>query len=108
MSALTKTVSTLRRSGAPQHEAIQLPPPASGELQENTMTKIHNNNCDGARCTSPNGEVRVYPLGGGGNLILCQSCWAHENQYRFNRGKETGEPSNFPQQDWYRAEIYKN
>jgi hypothetical protein len=72
------------------------------------MTIHKNNNCDGGRCTSPNGEVRVYPLGGGGNLILCQSCWAHENKYRFERGKETGEPSNFPQQDWYRAEIYNN
>jgi hypothetical protein len=65
-----------------------------------------NNNCDGSHCTVTNGQVRVYPLGGGGNLHLCQSCAAHENRYRFERGRDTGEPANFPQVNWYQCEVY--
>lgn len=65
-----------------------------------------NPNCDGQRCTTTTGEVRVYPLGGGGNLILCAACWAHENRYRAARGRETGEPSNWPQMEWPKAEVY--
>jgi hypothetical protein len=70
--------------------------------------KVHNNMCDGDHCTSEHGEVRVYPLGGGANLILCHACWAHENKYRFNRGRETKDPANWPQIDWNSAEIYEN
>ena len=70
-----------------------------------------NQNCDGAHCPDINEtyqpqEVRVYPIGGGGNLILCHACWAHENQYNFNRGKETRCPENFPQHDWATAKTY--
>ena len=64
-----------------------------------------NPNCDGNHCRD-NGEVRLYPLGGGGNLILCLSCFAHENKYRFNRGRETGEPHNWPQVNWAKAVVY--
>lgn len=66
----------------------------------------HNNNCDGAHCNTSIGEVRVYPLGGGGNLILCHSCWAHENQYNYNRGRETRNPKNWPQKNWFTAKVY--
>jgi hypothetical protein len=66
---------------------------------------LHNPNCDGAHCATAIGEVRVYPLGGGGNLILCHSCWAQENRYRFERGRET-EPSNWPQLNWHTAKQY--
>jgi hypothetical protein len=65
-----------------------------------------NVNCCGDHCTNPQGEVRVYPLGGGGNLILCHSCWANENRYRYNRGVETKNPGNWPQLDWAKAETY--
>lgn len=51
-------------------------------------------------------EVRVYPLGSGGNLILCQLCFAHENRYRFERGRETGAPENWPQVSWGTAKVY--
>ena len=44
-----------------------------------------NPNCCGDHCTERDGEVRVYPLGGGANLILCLACWAHENRYRYDR-----------------------
>lgn len=65
-----------------------------------------NPNCDGDKCVSP-GPVRVYPLGAGGNLILCANCWRHENAYRRERARETGEPANWPQEDWNAAELYK-
>ncbi len=66
-----------------------------------------NPNCDGDHCKS-NGEVRLYPLGGGANLILCHTCFAHENRYRFNRGFETKSPENWPQVDWSKAKEYSN
>ena len=67
---------------------------------------IHNPNCDGSHCHGQHGEVRVYPLGAGGNLILCHTCWAHENRYRYERGRETGHPENFPQINWDNGERY--
>ena len=70
------------------------------------MPKINNWNCDGDHCRLPNGEVRVYPIGAGGNLILCHACWAHENRYNYERGRDTGCPENFPQHNWYAAEVY--
>jgi hypothetical protein len=83
--------------------------------------KVHNNNCDGDHCTSEHGEVRVYPLGAGGNLILCQACWAHENRYRWQRafdhnggsGKTSLDVAGsegeklWPQENWYIAEVYE-
>jgi hypothetical protein len=68
--------------------------------------RIHNPNCDGDHCHFEKGAVRVYPLGAGGNLILCRSCWTHENGYRYDRGVETGEPENWPQVMWDSSEIY--
>jgi hypothetical protein len=68
--------------------------------------KVHNNNCDGSHCREATGQVRLYPLGGGGNLILCHACWAHENRYRYERGREMKAPENFPQQNWEAAEVY--
>lgn len=62
--------------------------------------------CCGGRCREATGEVRVYPLGYGANLIICRACWAHENQYRFERGRETGESENWPQHNWSTAEVY--
>ncbi len=70
------------------------------------MTLPHNPNCDGSHCSRDTGPVRLYQLGGGGNLILCQSCFAHENAYRRDRGKATGEPANWPQVPWETATPY--
>jgi hypothetical protein len=72
---------------------------------ENVM---QNPNCDGSRCRTEIGPVKIYPLGGGANLILCHTCWTHENRYRFERGLACGEPNNFPQVDWGAAETYQN
>lgn len=73
----------------------------------------NNANCDGEHCVDA-GEVRVYPLGGGANLILCMRCFAHENRYRFERvqtyvrGGGTRERAlvEWPQVDWATAERY--
>jgi hypothetical protein len=70
--------------------------------------KTHNANCSGSYCRSTFGEVRIYPLGGGGNLILCCACFAHENRYRFHRGLETKQPQNWPQVSWADAEVYQS
>ena len=65
-----------------------------------------NPNCCGGHCREERGEVRVYPLGAGGNLILCHACWAHENRYRYERGREMKRPADWPQENWYAAEVY--
>ena len=67
---------------------------------------MHNPNCDGGHCREAQGEVRLYPLSGGANLILCHACWAHENRYRYERGRETGAPENWPQLNWNSAKVY--
>lgn len=68
--------------------------------------KVHNNMCSGGHCRCEHGEVRVFPIGGSGNMILCIHCWRHENLYRRDRGRETHRPEDFPQLDWSQAEIY--
>lgn len=67
-----------------------------------------NYNCDGEHCVSGNGEVRVYPIGSGGNLILCNACFRHENVFNFRRARETGHPEWFPVVNWDDAEVYHN
>jgi hypothetical protein len=61
-----------------------------------------NPNCDGGRCRSATGQVRVYPIGGGGNLILCRYCWNYENAFRQRRDN----PAAWPQVQWDTAKIY--
>jgi len=63
---------------------------------------MDNPNCDGAGPhTAP--TVKMYPLGAGGNAILCLFCWAAENRYHYERGKEM---DGWPQEDWYRTPEY--
>jgi hypothetical protein len=42
-----------------------------------------DNHCDGSG-PHTGGEVRVLPYGGGGNLILCYSCYRKEIRYRMS------------------------
>ena len=70
-----------------------------------------NYNCDGAHCLESNGEVRVYPLGAGGNLILCRNCFRHENDYRLSRQRgywadDQRAEENWPTVKWECAEVY--
>lgn len=66
----------------------------------------HNPNCDGSHCVSATGPVRLYPLGGSANLIVCIACCAHENRYRAERGRETGAPENWPVLQWASLKPY--
>lgn len=67
-----------------------------------------NWNCDGDKCTSSSGEVRLYPLARHGNLILCRSCFANENRYRLERQKHSATPKlDWPTVDWDTAKVYK-
>jgi hypothetical protein len=65
-----------------------------------------NPNCDGARCTWSVGEVRVLPLGAGGNLILCHTCFAHEIRFRKERNKELSADARFDLPTWESLKIY--
>ena len=72
----------------------------------NATANYLRDHCDGAGPHGGPHEVRLYPLGGGGNSILCQACAARENQYRYERGIETNMPENWPKADWYQCKIY--
>lgn len=65
-----------------------------------------NPNCDGSHCREARGQVRLYPLGAGGNLILCGACFAHENRYRAERAAETKRLADWPQVLWQTAKPY--
>lgn len=60
----------------------------------------YNPNCDGDWCENADGETRLYPLGGGANLILCKSCWEHENTYRREQGLKYRRPEDWPERNW--------
>lgn len=72
-----------------------------------------NYNCDGSGPHQA-GEVRVYPLGAGGNLILCAKCWQHENRYRRERQREgrmlghsaEAARNEWPEESWDAAKVY--
>lgn len=65
------------------------------------------NECDGSGPHRGN-QTRVYPLGAGGNLILCSACWDQENRYRAERARETRNLEAWSQEDWDRATVYKS
>lgn len=69
------------------------------------MSYPGNNNCDGGHCISTQGQVRVLPIGGGGNLILCQACFNYEIAWRKDQirsGRDFDTPS------WDSLEVYDN
>jgi hypothetical protein len=67
-----------------------------------------NPNCCGDHCFRSAGPVKTYPLGAGGNLILCAACWANENTYRRTRALQYGEggATIWPTVDWASAAFY--
>jgi hypothetical protein len=65
-----------------------------------------NPNCDGAHCREPHGAVRIYPIGSGGNLILCRACFTHENKSRDLKGIYYGRPEEWPRVNWATAKPY--
>jgi hypothetical protein len=67
------------------------------------MSYPGNPNCDGGHCSLVQGEVRVLPLGGSANLIVCLSCFNHEMAWRqgeIYRGRDFDLPK------WDDLEVY--
>lgn len=52
-------------------------------------------------------KVRLLPLGGGANLILCLVCFGREMVYRRQRNKELGSACQFETPNWGDLEVYK-
>lgn len=71
------------------------------------MKFVKNNNCDGACCTLEHGEVRVLPIGGSSNAILCRDCFEVEMRYRKMRNKELGLSFQFKIPDWKELKVYE-
>jgi hypothetical protein len=65
-----------------------------------------NPNCDGGKCDSSVGEVRVLPTGGDGNAILCRSCHRHELSWRRDRNRELGDFAKFDLPTWESLKVY--
>lgn len=93
---------------------IGKPPTKSGDslllVDDGTRYAIDEAKSEKVKCegVSPHmrGALKLYPTGGGGNLILCGACWKRENHYRKERGAESGCPENWPTPSWDDAEIY--
>jgi hypothetical protein len=69
-----------------------------------------NPNCDGGRCRSSTGEVRVLPFGKTpehGNGILCRACFDHEIRFRRERNLELGDFAKFDLPTWESLKIYE-
>ncbi len=64
------------------------------------------NNCDGRGPCTP-GTVKVLPIGGEGNLILCRSCWNREIEYRQNRNRSLGKFAQFDTPNWESGNVYE-
>lgn len=51
-------------------------------------------------------EVRVLPVGGDGNAILCKACFVREIAFRRERNEELTEGSKFDLPAWDRLKVY--
>lgn len=71
------------------------------------LPQVHNPMCDGSWCSHSYGTVKLYPTGGGGNMIYCVDCFRHENAYRaMRRNEKNVDPENFPSVPWDTAKVY--
>ena len=59
-----------------------------------------NPNCDEGHCSFSQGEVKLLPLPGDANLILCRSCHSHEIRWRRERNRELSQEARFPLPEW--------
>ena len=62
--------------------------------------------CDGSQCKCADGEVRLLPTGGGGNMIYCHSCYYHEILYRRGRNCDMGYQA-FELPKWEDLKVYE-
>lgn len=69
------------------------------------INSLENNDCCGS---SPHeaGEVRVMPLAGDGNLILCRRCWTRELNWRRDRNRELSPEAAYDLPAWDHAKVY--
>jgi hypothetical protein len=65
---------------------------------------MKNPNCDNIHCTKANGEVRLLPTGGDGNMIVCRSCYEHEMAFRRSFSKRGVKPD-LP--SWESLKVYE-
>lgn len=68
---------------------------------------MKNPNCDNDKCRAESGEVRVLPLGGDGNIILCFNCYVHEMKFRLEANKTLSPDCQFDMFVWTDLTIYK-
>lgn len=66
----------------------------------------HNPNCDGAGPCAV-GEIRVLPMGGGSNGLLCRQCFYKEIAYRQDRNRTLEEQNKFTLPTWDELEVYE-
>lgn len=65
------------------------------------------NDCDGSG-PHREGDVRVLPLTGGANLILCRSCYAREIDWRNERNAQLAVENRYPLPRWDTLEKYRD
>lgn len=65
-----------------------------------------NPNCDGSHCRDPKGEVRVLPLPGEANLMLCRDCFTHEMIWRRQRNLDLCREAQYPIPAWSDLKVY--
>lgn len=75
----------------------------SCSVEDAVMLYGDNNNCDGSG-PHTSGEVRVMPLAGGGNLIVCLACYLRELHWRRGRNEKVASPYDLP--TWKELEVY--
>lgn len=68
---------------------------------------MKNWNCDNDKCKDPNGEVRILPIGGDGNLILCRVCYEHEMAFRKDRNRQLASQNQFDLPAWEDLSVYE-
>lgn len=65
----------------------------------------HNNNCDGSGpCVE--GQVRLLPIGGEANVILCAACFRREIRWRVERNRELSPDCQFKLPAWTDCKVY--
>ena len=69
-------------------------------------TQTQNPNGDGDKCRKESGEVRLLPLGGGANGILCRACYEYEMAYRGDRNAELSKGCQFDLPAWESLKVY--
>lgn len=67
---------------------------------------VKNWNCDGSGPCSE-GSVKLLPLGGGANLILCKNCWNREMEYRKTRNLSLGTFAQYDIVRWEDGKLYE-